>query len=437
MISASQKSATKNLTIAIAGLGTVGQGVIKIIQEHASLLSARTGANIIIKAVSARNKSRDRGLCLDNIAWHEDALKLASLAEVDVVVEVIGGADGVAYQLCKTALENGKHVVTANKALLAKHGLELANIAEQNNVTLAFEAAIAGGIPIVKGLKEGLAANKIVRLAGILNGTCNYVLTAMRDTKRGYDEILKEAQELGYAEADPSFDVDGIDAAHKLVLLTSLAFGVPINPEIKTEGIRNITLADIDYARELGYAIKLLGLCENTPDGIRQAVYPALVPLENPIAGVDGVHNAVLVQGDYVGNVMFEGPGAGEGATASAVVADIADIAAGRKSFAFGIPTSAQNKASFLPLESRVGEYYLRIEVADESGVLAGISKELNRNGISLEAVIQKPPRMAKTATIVATTHEVSEKTLQKAVAKISEMQQVVKAPVIIRVESL
>lgn len=427
---------TSQLSIAIAGLGTVGQGVVKILQEHAALLTARSGLEIKIHAVSARNKSRDRGLNLQGIEWHENALTLASLKDVDLVAEVIGGADGIAYDVCKTALSNGKHVVTANKALLAKHGVELAKIAEKKGVTLAFEAAIAGGIPIVKGLKEGLAANKIQRVAGILNGTCNYMLTAMQETKRGYDEILKEAQDLGYAEADPTFDVDGIDAAHKLVLLSSLAFGVAVNPDIKTEGIRNITLADIDYAKELGYAIKLLGISEEKEHGILQTVYPALVPLTSALSDVDGVNNAVFVQGDYIGNVIFEGPGAGEGATASAVVADIIDIAAGRTSFAFGVPVSAQKKAKFLSLNERVGEYYLRIEVLDESGVLAGITKELNKNGISLEAVIQKPPRVLETATIVACTHEVSEKTLQKAISKISEMSQVVHNPVVIRIEA-
>jgi homoserine dehydrogenase len=327
--------------------------------------------------------------------------------------------------------------VTANKAMLAKHGLELASIAEKKHVSLAFEAAIAGGIPVVKALKEGLAANQISRVAGILNGTCNYILTAMQQNNQSFESVLSEAQEKGYAEADPAFDVDGIDTAHKLVLLTSLAFGVQVGQKITTEGIRHITLADLGYAKELGYTIILLGLCEATSQGIRQTVYPALVPLESPIAGVAGVHNAVLVQGDAVGSVMFEGPGAGEGATASSVVADIIDIASKRYSHPFGLPVTALQKAKFLPLDSRVGEYYLRIEVKDEPGVLARITKELERNGVSLEAVIQRPPRQGQNATIVTLTHEASEKTLCRAVDKIALMTQVASVPTMIRVESL
>lgn len=425
------------LKIGIAGLGTVGKGVVKILQNNAELLTQRTNEQIQITAVSARDKSRDRGITLDSsINWYEDAVELANDNDVDVVVEVIGGDSGVAYDLCKAALSNGKHVVTANKALIAKHGTELAKIAEKSGVALAFEAAVAGGIPIIKGLKEGLAGNKISRVAGIMNGTCNYILTTMRDAGRTFDDVLKEAQKLGYAEADPTFDVDGIDTAHKLVILTSIAFGTPVNfDKVTAEGIREITIDDIRYAADLGYAIKLLGICEETKDGISQNVYPAMVPLSNPIAGVDGVNNAVQVHGDAVGSAMFEGPGAGEGPTASAVVADIADIAAKRFSHPFGIATSAQKKAKFLAPETRHGAYYVRLQVKDESGVLASITKAFEKSDISLEAIIQKPHQHDDKVTIVAVTHDVLEKTFDKAMERITSLPHVVGKPFTIRVE--
>ncbi|MBM3573873.1 MAG: homoserine dehydrogenase, partial [Alphaproteobacteria bacterium] len=319
---------TQPLKIAIAGLGTVGAGVLKLLAEHAELIAARCGRRLVVTAVSARDRKRDRGVDLTGVRWYQDAAALAADPEIEIVVELIGGAEGVARQLCEAALDAGKHVVTANKALLAHHGTALATLAEGKGRTLAFEASVAGGIPIVKSLREGLAANRLSRIYGILNGTCNYILTTMREQRREFAEVLAEAQKLGYAEADPSFDVDGTDAAHKLAILTSLAFGAAVDLNgVHIEGIRHVSSLDIDYADELGYRIKLLGIARRTEHGIEQRVHPCMVPKGTPIAHVEGVYNAVVAEGDYVGRVVHEGRGAGAGPTASAVVADLLDIA--------------------------------------------------------------------------------------------------------------
>ena len=291
--------------------------------------------------------------------WYDDALALSSDSDVDVVVELIGGSDGIALELCEKSLKAGKHFITANKALVAKHGKRLAAIAEENKVAFVFEASVAGGIPVIKVLKEGLAGNSCTRVAGIMNGTCNYILTEMKGTGRNFADVLKEAQDLGYAEADPSFDVDAIDTAHKLSILTSIAFGVPVDFEsIFIEGIREVTVLDISYAYDLGYKIKLLGITEKSEAGIQQHVYPCLVPLDSPLAKVDGVYNAICIEGDYVGKVVLEGPGAGRNATASSIVADIMDVASGRFSSPFGVPVAALAKSKPVGIEKHNGEYY-------------------------------------------------------------------------------
>jgi len=304
------------LSVAVAGLGTVGGGVLKLLRDNADIVAARAGRPIAVTAVSARDRTRDRGVSLSGLRWYDDPVALAADPAVDVVVELIGGTDGPARTLVQAALAAGKPVVTANKAMLAVHGASLAAVAEEGHVPLAFEAAVAGGIPVIKALREGLAGNRITRIAGILNGTCNYILTQMRERGREFAEVLADAQKLGYAEADPSFDIDGVDAAHKLAILAALAFGRPVAFEaVHVEGIRSVSALDIAFASELGYRIKLLGIARQTDGGIEARVHPCMVPQSAPIARVDGVFNAVVAEGDFVGRVMLEGRGAGAGPT--------------------------------------------------------------------------------------------------------------------------
>lgn len=429
---------TKSLRIAIAGLGTVGTGVVRILQEQKTLIAERGGQIIELVAVSAKDKKKKRPITLGDIKWYDDAIKMVAESDADVIVELIGGSEGTAYEVCKTALMQGKHVVTANKALLARHGIMLATLAEQKNVTLAFEAAVAGGIPIIKALKEGLSGNQISKIAGIMNGTCNYILTNMRERSQDFAPILKEAQELGYAEADPTFDVDGIDTAHKLALLTSVAFGVPVDFEaIYKEGIRHITLDDIRYAKELGYKIKLLGVTSHTQAGIEQAVYPALVPDNYPLANIEGVDNAVLVQCSAVGKLMLAGPGAGSLPTASAVVADIIDIAAGRRNFVFNRPVKTLKTLPALGMDAHVGEYYIRLHVEDKAGVLARIMDVLGKHKISLESLLQKPAKASKDVYIVGVTHATDEKRMMEAVQQLAKIDSVLETPHVIRIEAL
>src|ERR1700760_2799097 len=310
---------TRPLSVAVAGLGTVGAGVLKLLRDNADVVTAHAGRPIAVTAVSARDRTRDRGVSLSGLRWYDDPVALAADPAIDVVVEVIGGSDGPARELVQAALTAGKPVVTANKAMLAVHGAALARQAEERGVPLAFEAAVAGGIPVIKALREGLAANRVLRIAGILNGTCNYILTQMRERGREFAEVLADAQKLGYAEADPSFDIDGVDAAHKLAILAALAFGRPVAFDaVHVEGIRNVSAVDIAFAGELNYRIKLLGIARRSDGGIEARVHPCMVPASAPIARVDGVFNAVVAEGDFVGRVMLEGRGAGAGPTASA-----------------------------------------------------------------------------------------------------------------------
>ncbi len=322
------------LKIAVAGLGTVGAGTLNLLQAQAELLAARGGRRIVVAAVSARDRRRDRGVDLSAVRWFEDAVAMAADPEIDVVVELIGGADGIARRVIDAALDHGKHVVTANKALMAHDGTRLAARAEAQGLALSFEASVAGGIPAIKTLREGLAGNRLERVYGILNGTSNYILTTMRERGREFAEVLADAQKLGYAEADPSFDIDGIDAAHKLAILASVAFGRPVDlAGVHAEGIRHVSRLDIDFAEELGFRIKLLGIARLTKEGLEQRVHPCMVPRATPIAAVEGVYNAVVAEGDFVGRVVLEGRGAGAFPTASAVAADLVDIAAGRRVF--------------------------------------------------------------------------------------------------------
>jgi homoserine dehydrogenase len=425
------------LRIGIAGLGTVGAGVVKLLAEHSRLLSLRGGRRLQLVAVSARHKAKKRDIDLKGVRWESDARALAAAGDVDVVVELIGGSDGVARGLVEKALRAGKHVVTANKALLAVRGAELAELAEQRGRILAFEAAVAGGIPIIKALREGLVGNRVHRLYGILNGTCNYILTTMRESGRDFGVVLQEAQAAGYAEADPSFDVDGIDAAHKLAVLTGAAFGARVNfAGVHIEGIRHVTAMDIRFAEELGYRIKLLGLARETRFGIEQRVHPCMVPLEAPISHIEGVFNAVVVEGDFVGTTMFQGRGAGQGPTASAVVADLVDVARGRHMPAFVVPAARLSANKAAPMARHVGAYYIRLMVQDRPGVIAAVSGVLAKERISLESMLQRGRSQSGEVPVVLTTHETEEAAMQRALARIARLRAVAEPPCLIRIET-
>ena len=427
---------TRPLSIGIAGLGTVGGGVLTMLRQNADLIAARAGRAIAVTAVSARDRTRDRGMDLTGLRWYDDPVALAGDANVDVVVEVIGGAEGPAKALVEAAIAAGKPVVTANKALLAVHGAALAAAAEKAGVILAFEAAVAGGIPAIKALREGLAGNRISRVAGILNGTCNYILTVMRERGREFAEVLADAQKLGYAEADPAFDVDGIDAAHKLAILAALAFGRPVDfGAVYVEGIRRISALDIAFANELGYRIKLLGIARATEAGIETRVHPCMVPQSAPIARVDGVFNAVVAEGDFVGRVMLEGRGAGAGPTASAVVADLIDIARGRATPVWGAASGALSSAPSVPMSAHVGAYYLRLMVVDRPGVIADVTAVLRDAGISLESMLQRGRSPGEAVPVVMVTHETGEASMRAALERIAALGAVLEPPALIRIE--
>lgn len=422
----------KPLAIGVAGLGTVGAGVLKLLHDNAGLIAARAGRPIVVASVSARDRTRDRGVALGGLNWHDDPAALAHDPAVDVVVELIGGSEGPARALVEAALAAGKPVVTANKALLAVHGAALATLA--GDTPLAFEAAVAGGIPIIKALREGLAGNRIDRVAGILNGTCNYILTVMREQGREFADVLADAQALGYAESDPSFDVDGIDAAHKLAILAALAFNRPVDfAAVHVEGISGVSATDIAFANELGYRIKLLGIARRTADGIESRVHPCMVPMSSPIARVDGVFNAVVAEGDFVGRVMLEGRGAGAGPTASAVVADLIDIARGRAAPMWG--ASSLSALPNVPMAAHQGAYYLRLMVVDRPGVIADVTAALRDSGVSLESMLQRGRAPGEAVPVVLVTHETNEAAMRAACAQIAALDAVQEPPALIRIE--
>jgi homoserine dehydrogenase len=424
------------LKIGVAGLGTVGAGTLKLLQQQAELLAQRAGRRIVVVAVSARDRRRDRGVDLSAVRWYEDAAALAADPECDVIVELIGGADGIARRVVETALDHGKHVVTANKALMAHDGTRLAAQAEKKGATLSFEAAVAGGIPVIKALREGLAGNRLLRLYGILNGTSNYILTTMRESGREFAEVLAEAQKLGYAEADPSFDIDGVDAAHKLAILASVGFGRPVDlAGVYAEGIRHVSRLDIDFAEELGYRIKLLGIARMTDHGLEQRVHPCMVPRGTPIAAVEGVYNAVVAEGDFVGRVVLEGRGAGAFPTASAVAADLVDIAAGRHTPAFGVPTELLAPIAGASMERHEGAYYIRLMVVDQPGVIADVAAALRDEQVSLESMIQRGRAPGEAVPVVLTTHVTVEAAMRRALAQITALDTVLEPPRMIRIE--
>lgn len=425
------------LRIAIAGLGTVGIGTASILQRHADLLAARAGRALKIVAASARDPDKPRDMSLTGIRFESDALALATAPDVDVVVEAIGGSDGIARDLVTKALENKKSVVTANKALIAHHGLALAAIAEKHGVVLAFEAAVTGGIPIIKTIREGLSGNRFTRIEGIFNGTSNYILSTMLAEKRPFDAVLKEAQEKGYAEADPTFDIDGIDAAHKLAILAALAFGTPPSIDlVYVEGIRHITLADMEHAAELGYRIKLLAIARLSKRGLEQRVHPCLVPIASPLAHVDDVYNAVSVEGDAVGRVFLEGAGAGAGPTGSSIVADLMDIARGVTYKPFSLPAKDLNVFPYADMAMLKSAYYTRLTVADKPGVLASVTAILERQGISVRSVVQQPHPTDENAQIILTTYPTTEASMSQALQAIETLESVVMPPHMIRMEN-
>jgi len=436
------------IKIALLGLGTVGCGVVKVLRSHGAEMSERAGCPLVLGRVADTDLTRPRdGIDLASLPLVPDAGQAIDDPSVQIVIELIGGLEPARTFILK-ALAAGKHVVTANKALLARHGVALATLAESSRVALNFEAAVAGGIPVIKTLREALAGNTVRRVYGILNGTCNYILTTMRKTGREFADVLAEAQKLGYAEADPSFDVGGFDTAHKLALLTSLAFGTRTSFEsVYVEGIESITPADIEAAGELGYRIKLLGVALRTDSGIEQRVHPTMVPKHTAIAEVDGVSNCVAIDGDFVGDVMLIGPGAGAGPTASSVTSDLIDIARGHILPPFGAKAKSLKLYKKAQMRAHEGGYYIRLSVYDRTGAFAAIASRMADQGISIESIVQRRPRAelpgfdrphkGSPAAVVMITHQTTEAAIRKALAAIERDGHVDQKPQMIRIEKL
>lgn len=437
----------ETLKVGVAGLGTVGASVLRLLAKHGDQIARRTGRSVSVTAVSARDRNKDRGFDVSGFEWFTDPVEMAGKGDIDVFVELIGGDSGPAEDSVRAALARGIHVVTANKALLARHGVALAEIAEANGACLNYEAAVAGGIPIVKTLRESMSGNGISRVYGILNGTCNYILTRMEAEGISFEDCLSDAQRLGYAEADPTFDIEGNDTAHKLAILTSLAFGTRIaSNDIYLEGITSITTADIQAADELGYRIKLLGVAQQTETGIEQRVHPTMVPKNSAIAQVDGVLNAVAVDGDFVGEIVLAGPGAGGDATASAVVADVADVARGDRTPVLGMLAVDLKDYQRARMRLHEGGYYIRLSVYDRPGAFAEIAHCMGNAGISLESIVQKrhagseaPGKYDEDAPqpVILITYETTEVAIKEALEVIMSKGVVAEKPQMIRIENL
>ncbi|QPM89186.1 homoserine dehydrogenase [Pseudooceanicola algae] len=424
------------LRLGIAGLGTVGTGVLKILRKEAAMLSARTGREITVSAVSARNRGKDRGISLDSYAWEDDPVALATRDDVDVFVELMGGSDGPAKAATEAALKAGKDVVTANKAMLAIHGQALAELAEDAGRVIRFEAAVAGGIPVVKSLTEGLAGNRIQRVIGVMNGTCNYILTRMQSAGLPYDIVFQEAADLGYLEADPQLDVGGIDAGHKLALLASVAFGTRVSFDaMELEGIGRITIDDIRAAEDMGYRIKLLGVSQMTGRGLEQRMAPCLVPATSPLGQLEGGTNMVVLEGDAVGQIVLRGAGAGEGPTASAVLGDLCDIARGFRLPVFGQPAASLEDA--VPATSTTpAPYYVRLTLQDKPGALAKIATVLGEAGVSIHRMRQYDHTGGR-APVLIVTHKTQRKLLDEALVAMTGTGVVEGDPVALRIETV
>jgi len=429
------------LRVALAGLGTVGAGVIRLIEANAALIARRAGRPIVISVVGARDRSKKRPVDLSPYAWEDDMVVMGERDDVDVVVELVGGADGPALSCARTTIEAGKALVTANKAMIAHHGLELAAKAEDKRVALKFEAAVAGGIPVIKGLREGAAANAIERVYGILNGTCNYILSTMEDSGRDFADVLAEAQAKGYAEADPAFDIEGTDAAHKLSILAAISFGSRVDfGAVDTTGITRLRAADIAQADALGYVIRLIGMAET--EGVAgaqclfQRVQPHLVPFDHPLAHVDGATNAVVAEGNFSGRLLFQGAGAGEGPTASAVVADLIDIARGEIGAPFSVPVAELETMPRAESGHRMGRAYLRFMVADRPGVLAEITAALRDAGVSIESMIQKGRggEAGEQVMVAMVTHEGPESAVSEALRLLEGSDSLTEPPLVMQI---
>ena len=427
---------TEPLRLGIAGLGTVGAGVVKIVRQKAALLEARGGRPITISAVCARNRVKDRGVPLDSYQWEDDPVALAQRDDVDVFVELVGGSDGPAKAATEAALRAGKDVVTANKALLAHHGQALAEAAEKAGSVLRFEAAVAGGIPVVKTLTEGLAGNDITRVMGVMNGTCNYILTRMESAGLTYDQAFAEADGLGYLEADPNLDVGGIDAGHKLSLLAAIAFGTQVAFDaVELEGIGRIRIEDIRQAADMGYKVKLLGVCQMTGRGLEQRMSPCLVPATSPLGQLEGGTNMVVIEGDQVGQIVLRGAGAGEGPTASAVLGDVIDIARGTRISTFGQPAATLEQVK--PAQTATpAPYYLRLMLLDKPGALAKVAAVLGEAGVSINRMRQRSHDQ-NTAPVLIVTHKTTRAALDNALAAMVGTKVVEGEPVALRIEQV
>ena len=435
-----------NLRIGIAGLGTVGSSLLRIIQNSNDNADNQFGHKFTVTAVCAQNQKKDRGVNLAGLDWFNNPVELAKSDKIDVFVELIGGDSGVVEESVREAINCGKHVVTANKALLAKHGTKLAQNCEKNKVSLNYEAAVAGGIPIIKTMRETLAGVSISRIYGILNGTCNYILTRMEQERLSFKDCLEDAQRLGYAEADPTFDIEGYDAAHKLAILTSLAFGTAIESDsIFVEGISTITTADIEAAAELGYRIKLLGVAQRTESGIEQRVHPTMVPLSSSIARIDGVLNAVAVDAEYLGEIILVGPGAGGDATATAVLADIIDLSRRIHIPVLAVPASILSLYQRARMRTHEGGYYIRLSVLDRPGAFATIASAMAKHSISLESIVQRKQSQYQNPhesnddlqSVILITHETTEKSVRDALETIGSEKVILEKPQMIRIEKM
>ncbi|MEL7092117.1 MAG: homoserine dehydrogenase [Pseudomonadota bacterium] len=427
---------TTPLRLGIAGLGTVGVGVVRILRSQADLLAARTGRPITLSAISARSRDKDRGVPLGSYAWEDDPVALATRDDVDVYVELMGGTDGPARASVEVAIAAGKDVVTANKAMLAIHGQYLAQAAENAGVSLRYEAAVAGGIPVIKALTEGLAGNEITRIVGVMNGSCNYILTRMESAGLSYDEVFAEADGLGYLEADPQLDVGGIDAAHKLAILSSIAFGTQVNFDgIELEGIERVSIEDIRQAGDMGFKIKLLGVARKTGRGLEQRMMPCLVPATSPFGQLEGGTNMIGIEGHAVDQIVLRGPGAGEGPTASAVMGDVCDIARGLRLPVFGQPASTLEAAIPARAEGSA-PHYLRMALHDKPGALAKIATVLGEAGVSIDRMRQYA-HAEEAAPVLIVTHKCSRTALDEAIAAMSGTGVLASDPVVLRIETV
>ena len=427
----------KKLNIAIIGLGNIGSYLYKYLNDNKKILMKKNNCMPVIKYVSAKNRNRKRKIKISKKLWLKNYLQATKKKDVDLIVELVGGAEGVAKKLVFEALKNKKHVVTANKALIAKYGDQLAKIAEKNKVNLEFEAAVCGGLPIIRSLKEGLIANKISRIYGILNGTSNYILSSMDKQNKNFDEVLNDAKKLGYAESNPSADLNGDDVSSKLKILSSLCFNSFLNNNIYVEGIKDIDKTDIDNANNLGYKIKLLGFAEFFKKNVYQSVHPTLIKKDSYVASIDGVLNAVIVDGNPVGQSTIQGEGAGPSATTSALVSDISSISRGNIKFPFSISNKERKNLKFKDIEERTFSAYLRFEVLDKPGVLSNITNIFSKNKVSIKRLVQNPVKNKRSSSIIIITHDAKNKHLKKILAKISKQKYIRQKPKLIRINNL